>query len=202
MKFHSKLAAALLTMSATGGAWAVADPVYGDPGTMNAVSYTFEAVATGHVYAYFLGESAAYTEVLGMSTAGSTTPIGKVGLSNQTSVRGQKIDLGKVTQGEIVTFFIDVTTTGKVWSSQTDLNSDDANHVYSTTFAKSGHIPMGTFISFEDIAKNAKSDFDYNDTSFLITNVAIAPAVPEPANVALLLAGLGLMGFVARRRRG
>lgn len=42
-------------------------------------------------------------------------------------------------------------------------------------------------------------------TSFQLDNLNVAldvatPAVPEPANMALLLAGLGMMGLVARRR--
>ncbi len=36
----------------------------------------------------------------------------------------------------------------------------------------------------------------------MLSTVTTAAAVPEPANVALLLAGLGVMGFVARRRAG
>ena len=45
------------------------------------------------------------------------------------------------------------------------------------------------------------ADINYTDNSGAITStVTTAAAVPEPANVALLLAGLGLMGVVARRR--
>jgi hypothetical protein len=33
------------------------------------------------------------------------------------------------------------------------------------------------------------------------TRVAVTSAIPEPETYAMLLAGLGLMGFVARRRK-
>lgn len=61
-----------------------------------------------------------------------------------------------------------------------------------------GPIPAGTFVSFEDLPASS-SDHDDHDTSFPFTNVAV---VPEPAGVAIPLAGLGLMGRVARRRPG
>jgi hypothetical protein len=39
-----------------------------------------------------------------------------------------------------------------------------------------------------------------NTSTFTLTQVATVPAVPEPETYAMLLAGLGLMGFVAKRR--
>jgi hypothetical protein len=43
-----------------------------------------------------------------------------------------------------------------------------------------------------------KGDRDYND---LVVGVNFTPAVPEPETYAMLLAGLGLMGTIARRRK-
>ena len=190
---------ALAALCAVGTGSAAADPVYAHPGTVNGASYTFEAIATGDVYAYFMSESAAYTEVLGMSTASSTTPIGAVGLNNQTSHRGQFIDLGHVTAGEILTFYIKVANTGLTFSSQKSLNADGTQHIYSTSYtgSVSPTIPNGTYISFEDLTTKC-SDHDYNDTAFVVTDVR---AVPEPAGLALMLGGLALVGAAVRRRR-
>ena len=187
------VAAATLALGAAGSA--LADPVYPHVGSVNPTSYTFEAVASGEIDAYFLSSSAADTDVLYMSVNG--VPTGVTGFNNHTATRGQKIDLGSVTKGEIITFYIDNVTTGLTYSSNTAQNADGTSHIYSTSFAGAKPIPAGTFIAFEDLATKV-SDHDYNDIAFSVTNIA---AVPEPANLALMLAGLGLVGAAARRRR-
>jgi len=60
----------------------------------------------------------------------------------------------------------------------------------------SGSAPNDWMFAFED---TKGGDKDFNDMVFSVSD--LVSAVPEPETYAMLLAGLGLMGFVARRRQ-
>jgi hypothetical protein len=208
MKLNIVLAAALLAATAAGPALAVVIPTYPDAGTQNAVAYTFTAANTGEIDAWFLGSGASFDEQLGLLVNGVAT--GTLGLDNHTTSQGTMLDLGSVTAGDTLTFFIAVSSTGASWYSDSSMNHDGvggstSNHVYSTSFAGgtfgSNVVPAGTYVAFEDLPANAGSDFNYTDEQFAFSNVATASSVPEPTNMALLMAGLGLVGLTMRRRR-
>jgi hypothetical protein len=195
MKLKTAAAAALLAIGAAGSAFADATP-YPNAGTQNPTTYTFTSNG-GDVMAYFMGSSASYDESLGLLINGVDSGI--TGLQNHTAATGEALDFGTIAAGMTLTFYINVATTGDVFYSDRSLNSDGINHVYSTSFSGSGAVPAGTYVAFEDL-KNG-GDLNYHDETFVFTNVGTTPAVPEPANLALLMAGLGLVSFMARRRR-
>ncbi len=67
----------------------------------------------------------------------------------------------------------------------------------TTTFT---NLPAGTY--FFEIAGSPSTLIGtaFNVTIQAPSDTGPLPAVPEPANMALLLAGLGLMGFLVKRR--
>ena len=196
MSLKSTLALAALALAA-GTASAGTIPYSGSG--QNPTTYSFTASATGDVIAYYAVVSgAAYTEDLGLLVNGVDTGIH--GLSNHSTAVGTALDFGSVDAGDTLTFFIRVANTGHTYYSDPALNADGhVNHVYSTAWAGDALVPAGTYVGFEDL--DGGGDFNYADEQFVFTNVSTStPAVPEPANGALLAAGLGLMGWVARRR--
>lgn len=194
MLMKSTLAIAALALA--GSAFADAIP-YPGTGTENPALYTFTATSTGDLSAYFYASTASYDETLGMLVNGVDTGVN--GLENHQTAYGTQLDFGNVHAGDVLTFYINVANTGATYYSNKALNGDGVNHVYSTSFSgDGGTIPAGTYVAFEDLPSGG--DLNYRDEEFVFTNTTTT--VPEPAGVALMLAGLGLVGVAARRRRG
>lgn len=171
---------------------------YSSTGAHNSDSYAFTATSTGQINAYFYGATAAYSNTLTMLVNGVATAETLAGVfHNHSSQIGDFVNLGSVNAGDIITFQLNVLTTGKTWYSDNTLNSDQLNHVFSTGFSGDveNGIPAGTYVGFEDLIRGG--DFDYNDEAFVFTNIS---AVPEPGTYAMLLAGLLMVGFKLRNR--
>ena len=176
---------------------------YPTPGTPNSEAYSFTASTTGVITAYFAGSDAGHTDTIGLLVNGIAT--GVIGLDNHTSTLGQTIVLGNVNAGDKLTFFLVDANTGSTWYSNPVSNSDSTQHVYSANYDGlnppfGGGIPAGTYVGFEDLALVQGGDFDYNDDSFVFTNVSTSQT-PLPATLPLFAGGVGLIGLLTRRRK-
>ena len=201
-------AVALLSLSAASQSRAADVIPYPSAGSYNATTYSFTASATGNVIAYIVGGfTAAYQNQIGLLDNGVLTSAG-YGLDNHTSTLGTSFDLGTVTKGDTLTFVLNNLTLGaKAYSNPAlnvgyDLSTDTIghNHIYSTAYTATSPLldsaPTGTYVAFEDLRFPA-SDFNYNDESFIFTDVSTA--VPEPATWAFMLIGVGAVGYALRR---
>ncbi len=195
------LAGLAVASSACFGNAASADAIpYPDAGTAITIpSYNFTASATGNITAYFYSSDAADEEEVSMDVDG--TPTGIFGLNNHTSAVGEAFNLGPVTAGDSIEFFIQDFSTGVNWYSNASDNSDGDNHAYVTSYTGGvASIPAGTYVGFED---RAFGDYDYNDDQFVFTNVSspvVSSAVPELSTWAMM--GLGFAGLAFAGWRG
>lgn len=146
---------------------------------------------SGHVFATFEGQTAGYTSDLYLSSPTSTFIF-----TNHVANVGDTVDLGFFSAGTELVFSIYVRNTGDTfYSGLGSANPDGIAHANVIN----NWAPGLTYVGFEDLYGGG--DLDYDDNSFSFTNVATLQPVPEPETYAMMLAGLGLLGVVARRRK-
>lgn len=128
------------------------------------------------------GSFIAFNKGAGVATISSATPFSLVGADLTAGWRDG----------------LSVTVVGKLGGST----------VSSTTYTLSATAPTRiTFglgnvdaVSFTSFGGTAHAGYAGSQATFGLDTLTIAAAVPEPETYAMLLAGLGLMGAVARRR--
>lgn len=147
------------------------------------------AAADGHVFAEYLGHWAAFRNTLSLKDFG---PI----FVNKTTPEGTVVDLGFFRAGTPLVFDIYVEDTDHFYfTGPARSNSDGVAHA-DVTFGRN----RGATIGFEDLHNGG--DLDYDDLLFNLSNVApvgVSP-IPEPGTYALMFAGLGLVGWMFRRK--
>jgi len=196
MSAKSSLTAAAFALFGVGTVFADAIP-YPNPGTPNPRTYTFTATTSGDLIVWFVGDNdSPHNDFLGVTFNGMDQE--EWGLGNHSSY-GASWDYGFVKAGTDVGFLLAVEQPGLVVYPTGGPGPDGVNHAYATTYSGDAQhgIPAGFYLGFEDQAGGG--GFTFTAEQVVFSNM-IMTSVPEPAGLAMLLAGLGLMGAVARRR--
>lgn len=184
-RFLTTLGAAATFAAAGNATAALGDLVYALDGDTDVVA-TF--VTNG---------GAGFTNVLFVASPRSITDI----FNNQEAVAGDQTVLGRFSPLDEIRFGIDVYPDGlsgglgaTYFSGPASRNGDGVAHAIVTDIG-GGSVR----VAFEDLPGEGGN---YEDLVFTLSNAAVVAApVPEPETYALLLAGLGIVGWAARRRR-
>jgi len=192
------LALAAIAAFGVSAAANAAIPVYPNPGTEAPTVASYTAPTAGLVTAWFLARSASFDSEIGFGINGAA-PVGYC-LPN-TSPPGTSCDLGMVSAGDQIRFYLRVITNGDVFSTDpSDIfaNNGGLNHAWHTAYAGGDFgVPAGLLLGWEDT--RGGGDLDYNDHVFVFKFPG-SPVIPEPATWAMMIAGFGLVGFAMRKR--
>jgi hypothetical protein len=198
--FVKPVATLLLALGATSAsaAYSYGNPLYIQDATAPVeITYSFRDADDTHLYTVY--QLDANGSILGSAIAlfggrqSSST--------NVSSFVGQTFTLNLNPNATQLVFGLYDLTTRNQWYSDPSRNAYNAvqSHEFETS--------TGITLAWED---RYKFDQDFNDAIFKITNLGLTkpippqppiPGVPEPETYAMLLAGLGLVGVAARRRR-
>ena len=212
MKMRALLLAGTLVMAPLCARADTYEGLYKNVGQYNPLSYTFTAASTGDLQGYFVSKgNAVYDDNVGVMDNGVMLASG-FGLNNQADDVGGKFDFGEVHKGDNLVFVLQNLTLGKDAYSDSSMNASydrgkdilGHNHIYSQSYSGGIYngvtLPALTYVAFEDMTI-PKSDFNYNDDSFVFTDVATIAAVPEPSAWALMILGIGGLGLMMRRAK-
>lgn len=167
---------------------------FGLASAASAQDYRYTVAKDGMVSGFFGGQTAAYDSDLSLIAEGY--PDTDRHISNHVAKLGEMTTFGWYEAGTELTFKLFVHNTGDTFYSNTAMNPDGLEHARAFQFAlPNGSLSVFTpviFMGFEDLLGGG--DMDFNDNMAMFSNVVMVP-VPEPSAIAMLLAGLGLLGF-------
>jgi len=210
----------LATLLATGSLAAISTPLladnipYANVGQL-APANSLTATATGTVMGYFAGSSAGDNDTIELWDVTQNTFSGFL-LPNHSSTVGAPTTFLSVNAGDTLVFILDNVSAGQFEDSvnnngtPTTWSTDGYNHAYTTAYTGVPGISglaaglTGTYVGMEDLAVTglkplSGSDLDYNDDTFVFTDIGAAAPTPEPSSFALL--GTGLLGVAGVLRR-
>ena len=184
-----------------------ADPMgYGRAGTL-ASTMTLTATATGDLTGYFAFSSAGGTDFVRIANL-STGYTSDWFFNNHATATGTVQNFGYANMGDQLAIEI-YNYAGQIYSSDPSRSADGTNHSFMSNFSgglfNGVNLPSGIYIGLEDLPY-VGSDMDFNDLTFVLTNVSAAPAplvaaahAPEPGT--FLLLGTGIVGVAGTLRR-